>query len=152
MSPKQPFLELPGTLQRFSHEQVLAGTDSMSPARLLGKGGFGPVYLIKEDGALFTRKLAVKVGTNVGEGEAGVGQGRNEFENEALLLWLWQHERIVRLEGVSIGQVIHCACVCKTSMQDENRSRRRVRPCKSRCCLARIIASGRCHPNAVSFD
>ena len=40
-------------------------------------------------------------------GEAGVGQGRNEFENEALLLWLWQHERIVRLEGVSIGQVNH---------------------------------------------
>ena len=132
MSPKQPFLELPGTLQRFSHEQVLAGTDSMSPARLLGKGGFGPVYLIKEDGALFTRKLAVKVGTNVGEGEAGVGQGRNEFENEALLLWLWQHERIVRLEGVSIGQVIHCARVCKTCILDENRSRRRLRPCKSR--------------------
>jgi hypothetical protein len=102
---KHPFLELPGTLRRFSHEELLAGTDSMSPARLLGKGGFGPVYLIKEDGVMFPRNLAAKVGANVGE--AGVGQGRNEFENEALLLWLWQHERIVRLEGVSIGQVNH---------------------------------------------
>lgn len=98
-----PFMELPGTLRRFSHQELLAATESMSPARLLGKGGFGPVYLIKEDAQRFRRNLAVKVGTNVGE--AGVGQGRNEFENEALLLWLWQHERIIRLEGVSIGQV-----------------------------------------------
>lgn len=99
--PNHPFLELPDSLRRFSHEELLAGTESMSPARLLGKGGFGPVYLIRDAG--MSKNLAVKVGTNASE--TGVGQGRNEFENEALLLWLWQHERIVRLEGVSIGQV-----------------------------------------------
>ena len=100
-----PFLELPDTLRRFSHEELLEGSESMSPARLLGKGGFGPVYLAQDRRS--GRNLAIKVGTGVAEasvaGEAGVGQGRNEFENEALLLWLWQHERIVRLEGVSIG-------------------------------------------------
>jgi len=94
-----PFLELPDTLRRFSHEELLEGSESMSPARLLGKGGFGPVYLAQDRRS--GRNLAIKVGTGVAD--AGVGQGRNEFENEALLLWLWQHERIVRLEGVSIG-------------------------------------------------
>jgi len=98
-----PFLELPDTLRRFSYEELVVATESMSPARLLGKGGFGPVYLIKRDADRFRRNLAVKVGTNIGE--ADIGQGRNEFENETLLLWLWQHERIVRLEGVSTGQV-----------------------------------------------
>jgi serine/threonine protein kinase len=97
---KTPYLELPDSLRRFSHEELLAGTDSMSPARLLGTGGFGPVYMMQDSSG---RNFAAKVGTNAGE--ACVGQGRNEFENEALLLWLWQHERIIRLEGVSIGQV-----------------------------------------------
>jgi len=95
------YLELPEALRRFTHEELLVYTESMSPARLLGKGGFGPVYLARDSS--LDRNLAVKVGTNADE--AGVGQGRNEFENEALLLWLWQHERIVRLEGVSIGNV-----------------------------------------------
>ena len=101
--PKPPFLELPDTLRRFTHDEILACTESMSPARLLGKGGFGPVYLAQDP--RFGRNLAVKVGTNVAETgeETGVGQGRNEFENEVLLLWLWQHERIVRLEGLSVG-------------------------------------------------
>ena len=104
-----PFLELPASLRRFSHEEILAGTDSMSPARVLGKGGFGPVFLMHGDaaGAMQpgggSQPLAAKVGTNVGE--ESVGQGRNEFENEVLLLWLWQHPRIVRLEGVSTGPV-----------------------------------------------
>ncbi|GAQ84750.1 Serine Threonine protein kinase [Klebsormidium nitens] len=73
----------------YSFRELEAATDDFSPAKLLGEGGFGKVYL----GRLEHRSAAIKVLNPEGL------QGPDEFQREVEILSGLRHPHIVMLMG-----------------------------------------------------
>ncbi|RAL37233.1 hypothetical protein DM860_004155 [Cuscuta australis] len=80
-------------LEVFSFESIAMATDNFCETRMLGKGGFGPVYKgILPDG----KEVAIK------RLSKSSGQGDEEFKNEILSIAKLQHTNLVRLLGCCI--------------------------------------------------
>ncbi|XP_074309386.1 cysteine-rich receptor-like protein kinase 43 isoform X2 [Silene latifolia] len=76
--------------KQFSYDTLCKATDKFHPSRMLGEGGFGPVFQGKlADG----REVAVKMLSQHSR------QGQREFINEAKLLARVQHRNVVNLLG-----------------------------------------------------
>ncbi|KAF2309003.1 hypothetical protein GH714_000019 [Hevea brasiliensis] len=77
----------------FNLSTILAATNSFSPAKILGQGGFGLVY----KGQLSNgQEIAVK------RLSKNSGQGIEEFKNEVMLIAKLQHKNLVKLIGCCI--------------------------------------------------
>ncbi|KAL1214816.1 Cysteine-rich receptor-like protein kinase 34 [Cardamine amara subsp. amara] len=75
---------------QFSFKTIEAATDKFSETNMIGRGGFGEVYM----GTLSTgTEVAVKRLSKTS------GQGAQEFKNEAVLVTKLQHRNLVRLLG-----------------------------------------------------
>ncbi|GLJ06207.1 hypothetical protein SUGI_0033450 [Cryptomeria japonica] len=81
------FNTLPGLLKIFTYDELREATDNFS--RILGKGGFGPVYegILKDNSKVAVKKLD------------GSSQGIKEFRAEVETLSSINHLNLVRLRG-----------------------------------------------------
>ncbi|XP_007025940.2 PREDICTED: putative receptor-like protein kinase At4g00960 isoform X2 [Theobroma cacao] len=78
---------------QFDFNAIRVATDDFSPAKKIGKGGFGFVYKGKlPDGQVVAVKRL----------SGNSGQGEQEFKNEVLLMVKLQHKNLVRLLGFSL--------------------------------------------------
>ncbi|KAL8510465.1 hypothetical protein ACS0TY_017323 [Phlomoides rotata] len=82
-------LELP----LLKYATIVAATNNFSTEKLIGKGGFGPVYkgILPSGEEIAIKRLSTTS-----------GQGFEEFKNEALLIAKLQHTNLVRLMGCCI--------------------------------------------------
>ncbi|PIN08012.1 Serine/threonine protein kinase [Handroanthus impetiginosus] len=80
-------------LPLFTFETLANATDKFHDNNLLGKGGFGPVYMGKVDNG---KKIAVKRLSTIS------GQGIEEFMNEVVVISKLQHRNLVRLVGCCV--------------------------------------------------
>uniref|UniRef100_A0ACD5UZW9 Uncharacterized protein n=1 Tax=Avena sativa TaxID=4498 RepID=A0ACD5UZW9_AVESA len=77
----------------YDFSQIADATDNFSPSKILGEGGFGPVYKgVFPDG----QKVAIK------KLAAQSRQGLVEFKNEIQLVAKLQHRHLVRLLGCCV--------------------------------------------------
>uniref|UniRef100_A0A0E0LGT1 Protein kinase domain-containing protein n=1 Tax=Oryza punctata TaxID=4537 RepID=A0A0E0LGT1_ORYPU len=76
--------------RRFAHKDLRRATDGFSIRRLLGKGGFGRVYM----GVLANEIIAVKMISS-----ADSDQGMAQFTAEVITLGRLRHRNLVRLLG-----------------------------------------------------
>ncbi|KAM3684196.1 hypothetical protein ACB098_11G026300 [Castanea mollissima] len=82
-------------LRVFSYAHVAAATNNFSSENMLGKGGFGPVYM----GHLLTgQNVAIKRLSKYSN------QGIHEFKNELILISKLQHMNLVKLLGCCIHE------------------------------------------------
>ncbi|KAJ9141476.1 hypothetical protein P3X46_032013 [Hevea brasiliensis] len=77
----------------FNLSTILAATNSFSPAKILGQGGFGLVYKGQISNG---QEIAVK------RLSKNSGQGIEEFKNEVMLIAKLQHKNLVKLIGCCI--------------------------------------------------
>ncbi|CAL9232486.1 unnamed protein product, partial [Arabidopsis halleri] len=75
---------------QFSFKTIEAATDKFSDSNMIGRGGFGEVYMGKLSNGT---EVAVKRLSKTS------GQGAEEFKNEAVLVTKLQHRNLVRLLG-----------------------------------------------------
>ncbi|CAN1319151.1 G-type lectin S-receptor-like serine/threonine-protein kinase At1g61370 [Linum perenne] len=86
---EQESFELP----MFDLESIEFATNGFDISNLLGRGGFGPVYLGKlPDGKIVAIKRL----------STSSGQGADEFKNEIMLISKLQHRNLVRLLGCCV--------------------------------------------------
>ncbi|TYG81854.1 hypothetical protein ES288_D01G038800v1 [Gossypium darwinii] len=80
-------------LPLFNFEELATATNNFNHAKMLGKGGFGPVYRgTLDDG----KEIAVKRLSKAS------GQGLEEFMNEVVVISKLQHRNLVRLLGCCV--------------------------------------------------
>ncbi|KAI3982046.1 hypothetical protein MKX01_018952 [Papaver californicum] len=77
----------------FEYKQIKAATENFSPANMIGRGGFGPVYK-----GVLLNKTAIAVKSLSSNSK----QGKREFLNELNTISRLRHPNLVRLYG-------HCA-------------------------------------------
>ncbi|MCL7049353.1 hypothetical protein MKW94_016188 [Papaver nudicaule] len=77
----------------FDYKQIKAATDNFSPANMIGRGGFGPVYkgILPDKTAIAVKNLS-----------SSSKQGKREFLNEINTISRLRHPNLVTLYG-------HCA-------------------------------------------
>ncbi|XP_044965505.1 cysteine-rich receptor-like protein kinase 6 isoform X2 [Hordeum vulgare subsp. vulgare] len=77
----------------YDFSQIADATDNFSPGKILGQGGFGPVYkgIFPDGQEVAIKKLAARS-----------SQGLVEFKNEIQLVAKLQHRHLVRLLGCCI--------------------------------------------------
>lgn len=78
-----------------SFHAIAAATDNFRDSNMLGKGGFGKVYMGTLEGS---KKVAVK------RLSKSSGQGTKEFKNEVALIAKLQHKNLVKLLGCCIHE------------------------------------------------
>ncbi|PIN18880.1 Non-specific serine/threonine protein kinase [Handroanthus impetiginosus] len=80
-------------LPLFTFKTLANATDKFHNSNLLGKGGFGPVYMGKLDNG---KEIAVKRLSTIS------GQGIEEFVNEVVVISKLQHRNLVKLLGCCV--------------------------------------------------
>ncbi|PIM97776.1 Serine/threonine protein kinase [Handroanthus impetiginosus] len=82
-----------GELPLFTFETLANATDKFHDKNILGKGGFGPVYMGKLDNG---KEIAVKRLSAIS------GQRIEEFMNEVIVISKLQHRNLIRLLGCCV--------------------------------------------------